>query len=224
VFLDRIGLKSLAVATINNKCRVKDAADKYVKWLDAVGKFGIVSLDDELWKESATPMLRSYASCGLDKDGHSIFWIKGDQPVQKDEETLAIQAGLMYFFAIHADNASLHEGISFVIDVSKQPDKKIGNEQKMQNAWQAFPLRPQRIFISGAGQIKRLFINALLKVAAFFSKQKVLDRIAFATLEMVLDEIPIASAPVYVGGNGGNVEDLGVWVKGRLDHFTVPAL
>jgi hypothetical protein len=33
-----------------------EAADKYIKWLEAVGKFGIVSLDDDLWKEEGAQM------------------------------------------------------------------------------------------------------------------------------------------------------------------------
>ena len=36
--------------------------------------------------------------------------------------------------------------------------------------YQSFPLRPQRILIMGAGTIKRVFINALIKFASIFSK------------------------------------------------------
>jgi len=221
---DSIGLKGLALTVVNSKCRVDEAADKYVKWTTSVAKFGVASIDDALWKEDCAHMLRSYAPCGVDREGRSIFWIKGDTPVQIDEESASVKAGLMYFMAIHADNVSFHEGISFVIDVAQQPSAKVGNEQKMQNTWQAFPLRPQRIFISGAGQIKRLFINTILKVASFFMKQKILDRIRFATLDEVLAEVPLSGAPVYVGGKGGGVVDMGAWVKTRLEQFTVPEL
>ena len=72
--------------------------------------------------------------------------------------------------------------------------------------------------------MKRVLINGLLKVASFFTKQKILDRIRFATLDEVLSEIPLASTPDYIGGKGGDVKDLSAWVKTRLDGFTVPAL
>mmetsp|Transcript_40599 Transcript_40599/g.81952 ORF Transcript_40599/g.81952 Transcript_40599/m.81952 type:complete len:256 (+) Transcript_40599:108-875(+) len=219
----RIGLRSLALTTVNTKCRVAEATDKYIKWLETVEKFGIKGLADEEYNDAVAHMLSSYAMCGLDARGSSIFWIKGGV-IEKDQETAAILCGIMYFMAIHADNVSLHEGISFVIDVANQPPKKVGNEQKMQNAWQVFPLRPQRIFISGAGTIKRALINTLLKVASFFTKQKILERIRFATMDEVLTEIPIKSAPLYVGGEGGCVNDIAAWVKGRLDAFPVPEL
>ena len=220
----RIGLKTLAVTTINTKCRVDEATGKYIKWLETVERFGISGLKDvEQYDPSVVDMLSSYAPCGLDAGGRSIFWIKGGV-VEKEDEAKSIAAGIMYFMAIHGDDVSLHEGISFVIDVSTQPPKKVGNEQKMQNAYQAFPLRPQRIFISGAGTVKRAFINALLRVAAFFTKQKILDRIRFATLEEVFVEVPIKSAPVYVGGEGGGVGDLSEWVKARLGAFPEPAI
>jgi hypothetical protein len=130
----------------------------------------------------------------------------------------------MFFMAIHADNVSMHEGISFVIDVTNQHNRRIGNEQKMQNTWQSFPLRPQRIFITGAGLIKRTIINGLLKVASFFTKQKILERIRFATLGEVLAEIPLDSAPAYVGGKGGGNKDLIAWARHRLERFTIPQL
>lgn len=201
----RIGLCTLAVATINTKLRVEETAKKYMKWLEALETFQIEGLggnDGALWNPAVAPMLRSYAPCGKDKDGRSIFWIRGGS-IQPEEEKASILCGAMYFLAIHGDNRSLHEGITFVIDVARQPAKKVGNEAKLQKVWQSFPLRPQRIFIAGASMVKRVFINGLLKVAWFFTKQKILDRILFADMAEVLAEVPLESAPSYVGGGGG---------------------
>ena len=71
---ETIGLRALAVTTINSKLRIVEAADKYTQWVEAVGKFNIPCLDDDLWKADAVELLRSYAPCGLDKEGRSIFW------------------------------------------------------------------------------------------------------------------------------------------------------
>jgi len=82
-----------------------------------------------------------------------------------------VRAGVLYFMAIHADNTSMHEGITFVIDTSKN-DTRYGNEKQLQRVWQAFPLRPQRIFIAGASMLKRVFINGLIKFARYIETQE----------------------------------------------------
>lgn len=218
----KIGLRALAVTTINSKLRIQEAADKHMKWLEGLRNFGIDCVDENIWKDEASRMLRSYAPSGVDSKGRSIFWIKGGV-IQIEEEKLSMFAGVMYFMAIHGDNVSLREGISFIIDV-RNSDNKVGNEKRLQSSYQAFPLRPQRILIFGAGKVKRVFINGLITVASFFTKKKILDRIRFVSIEDVLAEVPNASVPVYVGGQGGGIQDLAVWVKQRLDAFPVPAL
>ena len=65
------------------------------------------------------------------------------------------------------------------IDTSTAPDERVGNERKLQETWQAYPVRPQHFFIIGASPTKRLFINALLKVVATFSSSKVIQRLRF---------------------------------------------
>ena len=47
------------------------------------------------------------------------------------------------------------------------------------------------------------FINGLLRVAAFFTKQKILDRILFAEMSEVLAEVPLESVQRSLGGRGG---------------------
>lgn len=61
-------------------------------------------------------------------------------------------AGMLYWMAVHSDITTLRNGITFVIDIGNKPDKTIGNERKLQATWQSMALRPQHIFIVGAGQ------------------------------------------------------------------------
>ena len=61
------------------------------------------------------------------------------------------------------------------------------------------PLRPQKIFILGAGWLKRLLINSLISFASLFTKEKVIDRIQFADIEEVKEVVPLASLPRYIG-------------------------
>lgn len=219
---ERIGLRTLAVATINNKLRIEDSVSKYTTWLKAIELFGVHSLNDGEFKPEYSKYLNSYAACGKDMKERSIFWIKGGA-IKPDEERKSVEAGIMYFMAIHADNISLHEGITFVIDTSLSSSiVKVGNESKLQKAWSSFPLRPQRIYIAGANLIKRLVINGLIKIASVFTKQKILDRIRFASIEEVLEEVPMKSAPIYVGGEGGGISDLTEWVRYRLEQFPIP--
>ena len=221
----RIGLKTLAFCTINTKLRVEETRDKYLKWLEAIGVYGLTSLSDSsIVNPTALPFLRSYAPSGVDKEGRQILWIKGGT-VTEAEEALSVSAGIAYFIAVHADAVSLREGITFVIDVSLQRAEKVGNEGKLQKTWQSFPLRPQAIRIAGAGFIKRTIINGLITVAAFFTKQKILDRIRFVSVEEVVAELPIESVPKYLNGGGGGLsDDLSYWVQERIANFPVPVL
>jgi len=168
-------------------------------------------------------------------------------------ERSSVRAGVMYFAAIHADDTSLHEGINFVIDVGNQTNEKVGNEKKLQvrrragwgaatliayhlalqlttspsppqqKTWQSFPLRPQRILISGAGLVKRIFINGLVRFASLFSKAKVLERIRFVTMAQVIEEFGPEAVPKYRSDKGAK-GDIGDWVKSRLEGFPPPDL
>ena len=89
----------------------------------------------------------------------------------------------------------------------------------MQKLNQAYPLRPQRIFIVGANFVKRVAINALIKFASLFSKEKILQRIVFANVEVVREEIEPDQMPVYLQGKGGGVTDTTAWVAQRLANF-----
>lgn len=160
VSADRLSAHEIAITTMNQKLRTDDAADKYMAWLDAINVFGLKSFDEVKgdWSDfnsTLAPMFQSYSPCGRDASGRDIFWINGSRPVKVEEEREAVRAGCLYFLAIHSDPVSLRNGITFVIDVGHNRPN-VGNEKKMQKVWQAFPLRPQRILIAGAGTVRSI--------------------------------------------------------------------
>ena len=104
----------------------------------------------------------------------------------------------------------------------KEP--KVGNEKVIQAFYQAIPMRPQLILIAGTSLVMRTIINASIKLASFFIKQKILERIHFVSVDDALSRIPLKSAPVYCGGEGGGVKCYKEWVKERLDKLPKPDL
>lgn len=150
------------------------------------------------------------------------MWIK-TRPTQIEEESLAIRAGVIYFMALHADSISLRQGITFVLDTTKNDtSNSVGNESKLQKCFQSIPLRPQRIFILGATWIKRIVINSLITIASFFTKEKVLERIMFCELEEVRKEVSDLSMPAYLGFHGGGLhspEDLLSFIQKRIKNY-----
>lgn len=231
----KVSDRELAIVVMNCKLRVEKAVTKYTKWLEAMKDFGINSFDDvwgdlpkdgsgtsEQWKEVLC-MISAYAACGSDKEGRSIMWIRS-RPVQVAEEALAIRTGCLYYLAAHSDMTSLRNGITFVVDTASNDmvSGRIGNENKLQRTWQSMPLRPQKLFILGAGFLKRAVINALLALVSLFTSEKVLDRVRFVELDKVKECVDQASLPVYQGGQGGGMqsdEELLRWVRARLGEF-----
>lgn len=235
---DKISNQYLLITTMNCKLRPESAAEKYKKWLKAMSDFNINSFDD-IWSnlpldgdgsQGDWPVINSmigavYAGCGRDLQDRSVMWIK-TRPVQIEEERNAIRTSVLYFTAIHADLVSLRNGITFILDTTNNGMiERVGNENKLQRTWQSIPLRPQRIFILGAGYLKRTLINAAIAIASLFTKEKVLERIRFAELDEVRNEIAEESMPVHVGGQSPikTEEELIQWVHQRLVNFpTVP--
>mmetsp|Transcript_13662 Transcript_13662/g.20796 ORF Transcript_13662/g.20796 Transcript_13662/m.20796 type:complete len:281 (+) Transcript_13662:52-894(+) len=229
--LTHINLRFLAYTVIACKNRVDDSVSKYRKFLKAISVCGDGSLtnvetDDDMWKDpNVESFLRDfYEPCGVDNEGRQILWINGgDKPITEDMEITSVRAGILFTAAIHSDSKSLREGITFVIDTSKQGNKKkIGNESKMQKLNQSYPLRPQSIYIAGSSYATRIVINGLIKVASLFTKQKILQRLKFVTMEEAVSLVPRESAPKYVGGKAGGIDDVVEWTKKRYASLPVP--
>mmetsp|Transcript_15257 Transcript_15257/g.28477 ORF Transcript_15257/g.28477 Transcript_15257/m.28477 type:complete len:265 (+) Transcript_15257:44-838(+) len=226
--LNQLCPRCIAITTINKKLRVDDAVDQYKLFMKAIAEFNINSFDDIYagfvdFDTVIAPRLNSYNVCGLDSQQRQIFWINGKNPVQVSQEAAAVRAGWFWFCAIHSDNVSLRQGVTFVIDVSSN-NSKVGNEKKMQKTYQSYPLRPQRILIMGASYLKRLFINGVVSFASLFSKNKVLERIRFATVEDVVKECGRENVPEYICKGVGKDGDPAAWVKMRFDNFPEPKL
>mmetsp|Transcript_27773 Transcript_27773/g.31731 ORF Transcript_27773/g.31731 Transcript_27773/m.31731 type:complete len:300 (-) Transcript_27773:82-981(-) len=228
--LSYVNPKFLAYTVIVSKSRLDDSLDKYRKFLKATSKsdMKIVESDEEMWNDPSVESFlhEKYCPCGVDNDGRQIMWINGgDNAITEELEKTSIRAGILYTMAIHSDNKSLREGITFVIDTSKQGSKpKIGNESRVQKINQSYPLRPQAIYLAGSSMATRIFINGLIKIASLFTKQKILSRIKFVTIEQAIDCVPKESAPTYVGGMAGHIEDVVQWTKDRLQVLPIPEL
>lgn len=219
----------LAYTVVVSKGRVKDASKKYSQFIKIIGETGLdtVESDEDLWKDSSVEQFLKdfYVPCGKDFNGRQIMWIKGGRSVRVDEEKTSVRAGILYTLAIHGDNRSFREGITFVIDTSKQGSfKKTGNESKLQKINQSYPLRPQAIYLAGSSAPMRIVINGLIKLASFVTKQKILARIKFVTLEEAMEKAPKESGPRYLDGGGGNIEDIFEWTKKRYHAIPVPSL
>jgi hypothetical protein len=230
-----ISPRELWLCVVNSKFRPEKAAEKYKKWtgemqtsfdlhsFDDVYK-GIEkdgSGDDKGWKE-LEPLFTAYAGTGRDSMNRSIMWIK-TRPTTIEEEQLSVRSGVIMYTAIHADLVSMREGITFVLDTEgNDMQAKVGNEKKLQRVYQSIPLRPQKIFILGAGWIKRVLINAIISFASLFTNEKVIDRVEFAALERVQETVPLEALPVHRGGGGGGITSntcLVKWVRSRLGAF-----
>ena len=131
----------------------------------------------------------------------------------------------MQYLSVHADPTTLRGGVSFILDMSnggKAP--KIGNEKLIQSFYQSIPQRPQIILIAGTSYVTRTIVNASIKLASIFTKQKILQRINFVSVEEAKNMFPRESAPVCVGGEGGGIECYEDWVKTRLGILPKPNL
>lgn len=228
--LSYVNPRFVAYTVIASKNRVDEATDKYRKFLGAVALCGMdtVEPDDKLLGDPALAehLSMAYAPCGVDHDGRQIMWINGGSGgIEEEMEKTFIRAGLLYTMAVHADNKSLREGITFIIDTSKQGSKnKVGNESKLQKINQSFPLRPQAILLAGSSLASRFVINGLISIASVFTKQKILQRIKFVSLVQAMEKIPNESGPRYLGGGGGGIDCVVEWTKKRYLSLPIPAL
>lgn len=227
--------REIMLVTITSKLRPDTAANKYCKWLEAMSAFGIQNFDevfadldkDETWA-TLEQYLNVYAPCGKDKFGRSVMWIRS-RPVQPEYESTAVRCSCLYYVANHADWVSLRTGVLLVLDTANNDmTGRVGNEGKLQRVWQSIPLRPQKIFILGAGVVKRVLINAILTIASYFTSEKVMGRIRFAELEDIKEDVAEEDIPEYAGGGAGGFKDEAEhaqWIRNRIASFpAVPDL
>lgn len=220
----KIGPRVLALTTILNKNRVDDSVKAFLKFKEAVALVDMDGFDEQVTHDVEDYIGKCYEACGMDDFGRQVMWIHAEHNASPDEEKLWIQAGIVYWMAIHADSTSLREGIHFVIDVTDKPADKYGNAQKLQKVTQAYPLRPQSIRIAGSNFASRIVINGIIKVASLFAKAKVLQRIKFVSVDDAFQSLPKESSPQYLGGGGGGIDNIVEWVKERLHNLPIPDL
>jgi hypothetical protein len=211
----QVGEIELITITMNAKQRVDEAVQKFLTYHQSIlGEYGI----DDVWAGDASihDQWHRHLVAGRDDGDRGIMWVHGGG-TQPEEETQCIRASCRYFFAVHADRHTLRSGISLVIDTSNSPKTKIGNEKKLQVAWQNFPTRPQGIFILGTSMITRIAINAIIAFASLFAKNKVIARIRFSDIKEMETKFTKAQLPELHGGE--KRAQTAEWVKARLDAF-----
>ena len=168
----QVGEVELITITMNAKCRVDEAVTKFMTYhenLLAEYNLGDVWAD----KASMANQWHRLAVAGRDDGNRGVMWVQGGG-TEIAEEGPCMRACCWYFFAVHADKHSLRNGISLVINTAGNTGKKIGNEKKLQVAWQNFPTRAQGIYILGTNMITRITVNALIAFASLFAKNKVI--------------------------------------------------
>lgn len=210
----------LICITLNSKCRIDEAAEKYMTYRD---RLLVEYAIEDVWGD------RSYLHdqwhrlpvAGLDEAGRQMMWVHGSG-TQISEESRCIHASILYYFAVHADLHTLRNGISLIIDTSNTPKQKVGNEKKLQIAWQNFPTRAQGIYILGTTAITRIAVNAVIAFAALFAKNKVIARIRFAAHEQIAETMGNAAMPQMHGGEAK--EETETWVNRRLAEFPLMGL
>ena len=205
--------REIGLITMIEKLRVSRAVAKYKEFMAELAKYNLSIAT--LHSDPTEPLDRfwsNYRVCGRDKGGRSIMFICGNG-IRVEDEDLSVRAGILWYLAVHSDVASLRDGITFIIDSSANA-KPIGNESKLQKTWSALPLRPKHFYIVGASALKRLFVNALLKLAALFTSVKVIKRIRFCDVEEVLTAVQRDQLPACFGGQDHGSER--EWVMARL--------
>jgi len=225
---DTINIRFLAYTCVVCKNRVEESTKKYIKFLEATKPCGLthVETEDEMWADEETVEFfkRAYQPTGPGQNGGRVMWISAADTQPSD--LAYVRSGILYAMAIHADPVTIRQGVTFCVDVTKS--KVINEDQaqskRLQTVNQSYPTRPQVIMIAGASTPVRIVINGLIKVASVFTKQKILDRITFVSIQEAVEMLPPGSAPVDAGGEGGGIDDLEIWAKQRLAAFPTPNL
>lgn len=237
-----LGEKELITITANSKWRVDESVKKFMTYRDdLLQAFGVkvptchhllvcpgpslaIRSRQDVWGDAADlgDQWHRLAVAGRDDGDRGIMWINGGG-TPEDQEEKCIRSCTLYFFAVHADRRTLREGCSMIIDTSNSPKKKVGNEKRLQVAWQNFPTRPQHIFILGTSIVTRVIVNGLIAFASLFAKNKVIARIEFLKRPAKVGELFGESALPEIHG-GPERAPTAEWVKARLAAFPLMGL
>ena len=217
----RLGDREVVVTTMASKLRVDKAVAKFTDYLGILDEYhldsgggGFAEVEGGSSWDDLESFWHRYSVAGRDLGGHSIMWINGGRTEVEEEQRL-VRSSILYYYACHADMVTLRGGLTMVLDVAYTSN--VGNERKLQNTWQAYPLRPQNIFIVGAGYIKRLAINALIKLVSIVSSNKVIGRVQFVELPGVRAAISEDNMPAQHGGKARPA--VKEWIEARLASF-----
>lgn len=232
----RIGLRALALITIISKSNVPLASDKYVKLLNALQICGVDSLrlsdnevDNLMNDKNIVDFIDTFSLCGQDHEDRSILWIKyRNQRFPPETERAYCISRILYWLASHADNKTIHEGVTTIVDLSgeKQPHGYgYGDEHKIKKLHQAFPMRPQTVKLAGARYLIQILLNFVIMVVFAITRSNALKRIKFITLDEAIKSTPIENAPGYIK-IGGEIADNNrkEWIRERILCLPIPEL
>lgn len=213
--IEQVGEIELVTITMNAKLRVDEAVEKFMVYHESLlGEYSIKRVFDDF--DALDDQWHRLAVCGHDEGQRGVMWIHGGG-TEIAEETRCIQSCCLYFFAVHADRHTLRNGISLVINTANAPKQKIGNERKLQVAWQNFPTRAQGIYILGTNAFTRIAINAIIAFASLFAKNKIIARIRFSDVKELTKKWGAVNVPEVHGGDKRPAT--GAWVKERIAQF-----
>jgi len=215
---EALGEVELITITCNAKFRVDDAVKKYMTYRQQLlDEYKIADVWAAPDVDGMDAQWRRLAVAGRDEGDRQIMWVQGGgagTPVA--EETPCIRACCQYFFAVHADTRTLRNGITLVINTGGK-SSKVGNEKKLQVAWQNFPTRPQHVYILGTTTLMRVVINGLIAFASLFAKNKLVARVRFTDMAHIASTCGAHALPEAHGGDKRLPTK--EWVRERLAAF-----
>lgn len=221
--LSKVDERVIIACTMIGKLRVEKSVESVEKWIGIQDLYSVPKLFESGWEKKLPELgtfFEKYAVCGRDEGGRNVMWINPDGGIEIKDENSVLHAACYFMIAMNADMHTMRHGSSMIMDV-QVPDRKIGNEKKLQKTWQEFPNRPQHIILINASMIKRILVNALVKFASVFSSNKIFSRLRFGQLDDVTQLcMPDESLPQSHGGpdRGSSLD----WVTSRLTNFPMP--
>jgi len=214
----------LIYITLVSKCRVKKAVENFIKLRKRMEEFDIPDLFTD--QSELDSEWYCWDVAGKDKCGRQVNWVSGSSGTPVENEKIHVRAALLYVIACSGDLHTLRNGITLILEMTREK-VKYGNEKKLGAVYQTLPCRPQAICIRSDSIVKRLAINASIKVMAVFAgtKAKILSRIQFVTDKQIEKMLDKEALPERLGGD--KRMSTSEYVKDRLENFPLmdlPAL